>query len=53
VLRAAQAWKPDGRYALEIRGVRNVSGVAGDVTGVLTVPKAPAPPDTSKARGKP
>jgi hypothetical protein len=53
VLRAAQPWKPDGRYALEIRGVRNVSGVAGDVTGVLTVPKAPASPDTSKARGKP
>jgi len=42
VLRVRQPWKPEGRYAIVVRGVRNVTGVAGDVAGVLTVPKAPA-----------
>jgi hypothetical protein len=38
VLRVAQPWKPGGHYLLEIRGVRNVSGVTGTATGALTVP---------------
>jgi Bacterial Ig-like domain len=38
VLRVAQPWKPGGHYVLEIRGVRNVSGVTGTATGALTVP---------------
>ena len=33
VLRVPQPWKPDGKYEVEIRGVRNVSGVAGDGEG--------------------
>ena len=37
-----QPWKPAGKYEVEIRGIRNVSGVAGDTRGALTVPKAPA-----------
>jgi Big-like domain-containing protein len=46
VLRVPRPWKPDGKYEVEIRGVRNVTGVAGDTKGVLTVPKTPA--DTSR-----
>jgi Bacterial Ig-like domain len=38
VLRVPQPWKPGGHYVLEIRGVRNVSGVTGTATGALTVP---------------
>jgi hypothetical protein len=40
VLRVPRPWTPEGRYELEIHGVRNVSGVSGDVKGVLAVPKA-------------
>ena len=54
----ASPWKPGGRYAIEIRGVRNISGTAGDVRGTLVVPervardslsdslKRATPPDT-------
>jgi hypothetical protein len=45
VLRVQRAWKPDTKYAVDIRGLRNVTGVAGSPTGVLTVSKAP-PPDS-------
>ena len=45
VLRVQRAWKPDTKYAVDIRGLRNVTGVAGNPTGVLTVSKAP-PPDS-------
>jgi hypothetical protein len=41
VLRVQQPWKPDTKYAVDIRGLRNVTGVAGNATGVLTVSKAP------------
>ncbi len=50
VLRVPQPWKPEGKYELEVRGVRNVSGVSGDVKGVLTVPKV-EPRDTLRGRG--
>jgi Big-like domain-containing protein len=50
VLRVPQPWKPEGKYELELRGVRNVSGVSGDVKGVLTVPKV-EPRDTLRGRG--
>jgi Big-like domain-containing protein len=39
VLRVIEPWKPETKYELELRGIRNVSGVAGDARGVLTVPK--------------
>jgi hypothetical protein len=50
VLRVPQPWTPEGKYELEVRGVRNVSGVSGDVKGVLTVPKHEAR-DTLRAPG--
>lgn len=42
VVRVRQPWKPGGRYAVEVRGVRNVTGTTGDVRGTLAVPERPA-----------
>ncbi len=50
ILRVPQPWKPQGRYEVEIRGIRTVSGVTGDVRGAMTV-KPVAAPDTTGARG--
>lgn len=47
VVRVRQPWKPGGRYAVEVRGVRNVSGATGDVRGTLVVPE-PAARDTTR-----
>jgi hypothetical protein len=49
VLRVPQPWKPEGRYEVEIRGLRTVSGVTGDVRGVVSV--KPATKADSTARG--
>ncbi|MEP6686857.1 MAG: Ig-like domain-containing protein [Gemmatimonadales bacterium] len=49
VLRVPRPWKPESRYEVEIRGIRTVSGVTGDVRGAMSV-KAPAAADTT-ARG--
>jgi hypothetical protein len=54
VVRVAAPWNPGGRYAIEVRGVRNISGTTGDVRGTLVVPervardtlKGATPPDT-------
>jgi Big-like domain-containing protein len=56
VIRPAAPWRPGGRYTVEIRGVRNVTGVAGDVVGALVVPERPprdslAPPADSLKPG--
>jgi hypothetical protein len=51
VLRVQQPWKPEGKYEVEIKGVRNVSGVAGDVKGGWTVPKKAAPDSTGRGVG--
>jgi hypothetical protein len=51
VLRVQQPWKPSGKYDVEIRGVRNVSGVAADVKGALTTTRAAAP-DSTRRRGR-
>jgi hypothetical protein len=48
VIRPAEPWQPGARYTVEIRGVRNVTGVAGDVIGTLVVPER-APRDTLAA----
>jgi hypothetical protein len=48
VVRVAQPWKPGSRYEVEIRGVRNTTGVRADVRGGFAAPKA-APPDTTRA----
>ena len=63
VLRPATPWRPGTRYTVEIRGVRNVTGVTGDVVGTLVIPERPArdtltaPGDSlapsDSARGKP
>jgi hypothetical protein len=56
VLRPAAPWRPGTRYVVEIRGVRNVSGVAGDAVGTLVVPERAArdtlaaPADSLKGR---
>jgi hypothetical protein len=42
VLRTAAPFRPGSRYTVEIRGVRNVTGVAGDVVGTLVIPEPPA-----------
>lgn len=50
VLRAPKPWAPGARLVLEIRGIRNVTGVAGTAVGVLAVPEKakPAPGDTAQ-----
>jgi Bacterial Ig-like domain len=49
VIRVARPWTPGSRYEVEIKGVRNVTGVAGDVRGGFAVPK-PTPPDSTRAK---
>lgn len=46
VVEAAEPWKPGDRFVLAIRGVRTVSGTAGDVSAPLVIPepKKPAGP---------
>ncbi len=46
VLRVPKPWKPGSRLAVELRGVRNVTGTAGTAAGVLAVPEA----DTTKVK---
>jgi hypothetical protein len=46
VLRPAAPWRPGARYSVEIRGVRNVTGVTGDVVGTLVIPE-PVARDTA------
>jgi hypothetical protein len=55
VLRVPRPWAPGSRLVAEIRGVRNITGVAGDALGVIAVPeKKPQPPsDTARARARP
>jgi hypothetical protein len=56
VLRVPRPWAPGSRLVLEIRGVRNITGVAGDAVGVVAVPekkKEPAPGDSLRQAGRP
>jgi hypothetical protein len=50
ILRVPQPWKPEGKYEVEIRGLRSVSGITSDVRGGMTV-KPVAAADTTAARG--
>ena len=54
VLRVPRPWAPGARLVLEIRGVRNVTGVLGDAVGVIAVPEKPKPTarDTSRAAAR-
>jgi hypothetical protein len=57
-LRVPRPWVPGARLVLEIRGVRNVSGVAGNPVGVVAVPEKPKPEaqpqtrDTTRVKGR-
>jgi hypothetical protein len=50
VLRVPKPWAPGSRLALEVRGVKNVTGVAGNAVGVVAVPEKPKvePTDSMK-----
>jgi hypothetical protein len=50
VLRARRPWTPGARYAVTVRGLRNVSGVAGEGRGTLAVPERAAPTDSARAQ---
>jgi hypothetical protein len=50
VVRVERPWVPGGKYEVEIRGVRNTTGVAGDVRGGFTAPK-PTAADTTRLKG--
>jgi Bacterial Ig-like domain len=55
VLRVPRRWAPGSRLVLEIRGVRNITGVAGNPVGVVAVPQKktePPPSDSLRARGR-
>ena len=55
-LRVPRPWAPGARLVLEIRRVRNVTGVAGNPVGVVAVPEKPKPEakpqirDTTRAK---
>jgi hypothetical protein len=56
VLRVPRPWKPGSRLVAEIKGVRNITGVAGDAVGVVAVPEKrpePAAGDTLRRAGRP
>jgi hypothetical protein len=42
VVRVARPWTPGGKYAITIRGLRNLSGATGDAVGTLAVPERAA-----------
>ena len=52
-LRVPRAWAPGARLVLEVRGVRNVTGVAGNPVGVVAVPEKPKPETKPKTGAKP
>ena len=55
VLRVPRPWRPGSRLVLEIRGVKNVTGVAGDAVGVVAIPEkkaAPPPSDSLRKAGR-
>jgi hypothetical protein len=54
VLRVPRPWAPRARLVVEVRGIRNVTGVAGNPVGVVAVPEKakPAARDSAQARGR-
>ncbi len=52
VLRVPRPWSPGSRMVLEVRGVKNVTGVAANAVGVVAVPEAPKADPSDSARGK-
>ena len=52
ILRVPRPWSPGARLVLEVRGVRNVTGVAGTTVGLVAVPEKKAPVAADSLRGK-
>jgi Big-like domain-containing protein len=52
VLRVPKPWAAGSRLVLEIRGVKNVSGVAGNPVGVVAAPEKPKPAAGDSVRPK-
>jgi hypothetical protein len=52
VLRVPRPWRPGSRLVLELKGVRNVSSVAGDAVGVIAVPEKPKPTGKDSVRAR-
>jgi hypothetical protein len=53
IMRLAEPVVPGGKYAVEVRGVRNVNGATGDSKAGFTVPERPkVPVDTTKPKGE-
>jgi hypothetical protein len=52
VLRVPKPWAPGSRMVLEVRGVKNVTGVAATAVGVVAVPEPPKidPSDSARRR---
>jgi hypothetical protein len=52
VVRVPGPWAPGSRLVLEVRGVKNITGIAGTAVGVVAVPeKKPEPPPGDTLRG--
>ncbi|HEX7335716.1 MAG TPA: Ig-like domain-containing protein [Gemmatimonadales bacterium] len=52
ILRVPRPWPHGARLVLDVRGVRNVTGVAGDATGVVAAPDKPKPEAKDTAAGR-
>ena len=50
VVRVGRPWTPGAKYAVTLRGLRNVTGVTGEAVGTLVVPERQAA-DSTKAAG--
>jgi hypothetical protein len=52
ILRVPKPWRPGSRMVVEVRGVKNVSGVAANAVGVVAVPEPPkvVPSDSAKRK---
>jgi hypothetical protein len=52
ILRVPKPWRPGSRMVLEVRGVKNVTGVAANAVGVVAVPEPPkvSPSDSVKRK---
>jgi hypothetical protein len=56
VVRVGRPWTPGAKYAVTLRGLRNVSGVTADAAGTLVIPERQASDSTAAAdslRGHP
>jgi hypothetical protein len=49
VVRVGRPWTPGAKYAITLRGLRNVSGVSADAAGTLVVPERQALDSTAAA----